>query len=311
MTTMAAYIRVAEDEGDEPIEMPLEEDGSILLSTILAQYPGCCGLRYRNPDTGGIRGLRVVDGAIHPADGMWSDVCYLGVFPKDNKRKPEETLETPVGKTRRVEKQKCTDLIVLGLPWKTTEEELKEYFSDFGELLMSQVKKDPKTGNSKGFGFVRFKDYETQLKVMSQRHNIDGRWCDVKIPFSKGDMSLPNAGRKVFVGRVTEDITKEDLYSYFTQFGEVVDVFIPKPFRFFAFVTFADAEVAQSLCGEDLIVKGNSVHVSNAEPKNYQQGKGGGGGGGGNMGYGQMKVQDNQGTELLYSPILHSQNVMH
>lgn len=49
----------------------------------------------------------------------------------------------------------------------------------------SQVKKDLKTGHSKGFGFVRFTDYETQVKVMSQRHMIDGRWCDCKLPNSK------------------------------------------------------------------------------------------------------------------------------
>lgn len=42
-----------------------------------------------------------------------------------------------------------------------------------------------KTGNSKGFGFVRFAEWESQGKVMSQRHMIDGRWCDCKLPNSK------------------------------------------------------------------------------------------------------------------------------
>jgi RNA recognition motif-containing protein len=48
-----------------------------------------------------------------------------------------------------------------------------------------QVKKDPKTGNSKGFGFIRFASYDAQQRVLGQRHMIDGRWCDVKIPNSK------------------------------------------------------------------------------------------------------------------------------
>lgn len=116
--------------------------------------------------------------------------------------------------------QKTSDLIVLGLPWKTTEQDLKDYFSTFGEVIMVQVatphlvqnvfviiprsrltflcncysalclnslqvKRDAKTGNSKGFGFVRFTDYETQAKVIAQRHMIDGRWCDCKLPNSK------------------------------------------------------------------------------------------------------------------------------
>jgi RNA recognition motif-containing protein len=36
-------------------------------------------------------------------------------------------------------KLKCSDLIVLGLPWKTTEQQLREYFESFGEVLMAQV----------------------------------------------------------------------------------------------------------------------------------------------------------------------------
>jgi hypothetical protein len=47
----------------------------------------------------------------------------------------------------------------------------------------------------------------------------------------------------VFVGRCTEDMTAEELQQFFCQYGEVVDVFIPKPFRAFAFVTFADDKV--------------------------------------------------------------------
>lgn len=60
----------------------------------------------------------------------------------------------------------------------------------------------------------------------------------------------------MFIGRCTEDITADDLKEYFGKFGEVTDVFIPKPFRAFSFVTFLDPEVAQSLCGEDHIIKG-------------------------------------------------------
>ena len=48
---------------------------------------------------------------------------------------------------------------------------------------------------------------------------------------------------KVFVGRCTEDMTSDDLKDYFSKFGEVTDVFIPKPFRAFSFITFLDPEV--------------------------------------------------------------------
>ncbi|KAM4015749.1 TAR DNA-binding protein 43 [Anomaloglossus baeobatrachus] len=260
------YIRVAEDENEEPMEIPSEDDGTVLLSTVTAQFPGACGLRYRNPVNQCMRGVRLVEGILHAPESGWGNLVYVVNYPKDNKRKMDETDASSAVKIKRAV-TKTSDLIVLGLPWKTTEQDLKDYFSTYGEVIMVQVKKDAKTGQSKGFGFVRFTEYETQVKVMSQRHMIDGRWCDCKLPNSKQSPDEPMRSRKVFVGRCTEDMSAEELRQFFIQYGEVVDVFIPKPFRAFAFVTFADDQVAQSLCGEDLIIKGVSVHVSTAEPK--------------------------------------------
>ena len=60
------------------------------------------------------------------------------IFLIDNKRKGEEQTENPSAKTKKVEK-KCSDLIVLGLPYKSSEDDLREYFSKFGELVLAQV----------------------------------------------------------------------------------------------------------------------------------------------------------------------------
>ncbi|XP_050029098.1 TAR DNA-binding protein 43-like isoform X1 [Dermacentor andersoni] len=302
---MSCFIQVSEDESEEPIELPCEDDGTLLLTTLSAQFPATCGLKYRNPESGTMRGVRLVDGRFHPPDNGWGNVVYYCVFPKDaclhnseNKRKSDEQLENSTAKTKRLEnRQKCSDLIVLGLPWKTSEQDLRQYFETFGEVLMAQVKKDPKTGQSKGFGFIRFSSYESQVRALSKRHLIDGRWCDVKIPNSKvsaQDGQASELSRKVFVGRCTEDLSSDDLRDYFSKFGEVTDVFIPKPFRAFAFVTFVDPDVAQSLCGEDHIIRGTSIHVSNAVPKSEAAPSshhhalgplaGGGGGAGGGAG---------------------------
>ncbi|CAC5415348.1 TAR DNA-binding protein 43-like [Mytilus californianus] len=267
---MSQYIQVAEDEGEEPIEIPSEDDATLLLSTLSAQFPGACGMKYRNPTTGNFRGIRLTDGTLFPPDGNWGQNVYIVVFAKENKRKGEEGIENPGAKNKCLDKQRCSDLIVLGLPWKSTEDDLRRYFSQFGELLLVQVKRDPKTGQSKGFGFIRFSEYESQVKVCSQRHMIDGRWCDVTIPNSN-EGAAQMVSRKVFVARCTEDLTTEDLRQYFSKYGEVVDVFIPKPFRAFAFVTFADPAIARALCGEDHIIKGASVYITTAAPKNSEK----------------------------------------
>uniref|UniRef100_A0A2K5DD59 RRM domain-containing protein n=1 Tax=Aotus nancymaae TaxID=37293 RepID=A0A2K5DD59_AOTNA len=199
--------------------------------------PGACGLSYRNPVSQSMRGVRLVEGILHALNAGWGNLVYVFNYPKDNKRKMDETDASSAVKVKRAV-QKTSDLIVLGLPWKTTEQDLKEYFSTFGEVLMVQVEKDIKTGHSPGtgFGFVQFTEYETQVKIMSQRHMIDGRQCDRKLPNSKQSRDEPLRSRKLFVRCCAEDMTADELW----QCSEVVDVVIPKPFRAFAFVTFTD-----------------------------------------------------------------------
>ena len=83
MRAMIHYIKAVADEGDEPLELPVEEDGSILLTTLSAQFPGSCGLKYRNPDTGTMRGIRLSDGRLYPPDKDWGkSQVFVCVFPK-------------------------------------------------------------------------------------------------------------------------------------------------------------------------------------------------------------------------------------
>ncbi|KAL4234735.1 hypothetical protein ACF0H5_006377 [Mactra antiquata] len=270
---MSGFVRVTDDENDEAIEIPVEDDGgdqdgTLLLSSLVAQFPGACGLKYRT-ESGSLRGVRVAQGCLHPPNGEWGNTTYIVNFPKvDTKRKGDEEIDNPVStKMIKMENRRCSDLIVLGLPWKSTEDDMTDYFKQFGELILTQVKRDPRSGQSKGFGFIRFKDYDAQLRCLASRHRIGGRWCEVNLPNSHMDQGSGPTNRKIFVARCTEDLTSEDLSTYFEQYGEVVDVFIPKPFRAFAFVTFADPMVAERLCGEDHIINGASVHISSAEPK--------------------------------------------
>lgn len=55
---------------------------------------------------------------------------------------------------------------------------------DFYNLIYIQIKRDA-SGNSKGFGFIRYEDYSSQAKALGQRHYVNNRWVEVKIPASK------------------------------------------------------------------------------------------------------------------------------
>lgn len=76
------FLQVTEDEGEEPIELPIEEDQTLLLSTLQAQFPGSCGLKYRSAESRAVRGVRLNEGNLHPPAAGWGTQIYFCVFPK-------------------------------------------------------------------------------------------------------------------------------------------------------------------------------------------------------------------------------------
>ena len=82
-----SYITVAEEEGEEPIELPSEDDATLLLTTLAAQFPGACGLKFRNPETRAWRGVRLSEGRLYPpSDAGWGSQVYVSVLPKGERR---------------------------------------------------------------------------------------------------------------------------------------------------------------------------------------------------------------------------------
>ena len=68
-------------------------------------------------------------------------------------------------------------LFVGGLPYSTTEEALKEFFSQVGEVASVKIIVDRETGNSKGFGFVEMATPELAKEAMEKLNDmeLDGR----------------------------------------------------------------------------------------------------------------------------------------
>ena len=56
-------------------------------------------------------------------------------------------------------------LFIGGLAWAATDEDIKEAFSPFGELVSASVVRFPDTGRSKGFAFVEYSSTEEAQKA--------------------------------------------------------------------------------------------------------------------------------------------------
>lgn len=94
--------------------------------------------------------------------------------------------------------------------------------------------------------------------------------------------------KKLFVGGLSWDTTDDGLKAAFDRFGEIAEakVILDRDTgrsRGFGFVTFNDAEAAQSAIGEmdGSELDGRRIKVDVAQDRGRRGGRGGGGGGGG------------------------------
>lgn len=66
-------------------------------------------------------------------------------------------------------------MFIGGLNWETTDESLRAYFEQFGEITECTVMRENQTGRSRGFGFLTFKDPKVVNTVMVKEHVLDGK----------------------------------------------------------------------------------------------------------------------------------------
>lgn len=171
-------------------------------------------------------------------------------------------------------------LFVGGLHQSTTNDTLRAYFNKFGEIEECIVMMDNRTGRSRGFGYVKFKEPVAVDNVLSEKsHIVDTKEVDPK----KCNVNMRGRNRrslKVFVGGISFEHDEETIRNCFQSFGKVTDVnLLPSPnrqrHRGFAFVGFDDEEVVKNLIRMHYVnLNGKQVEVKAMEPPNMQRGSG-------------------------------------
>ncbi len=173
-----------------------------------------------------------------------------------------------------------------GLPQDAKEDDIREYFSQFGELESVNLKIDPATSRSRGFAFIIYKEPQSvENAVAVEEHKIKDKVVAVKKAQAKQG--------KVYVGRLVPEITDEEIKEHFSQYGAIAT--IEQPFdktknerKNFCFITFEKEDVAKKLLKEGIVcINNHELDVKKVTPKPNPQSmgfRGGRGGGQGNWG---------------------------
>lgn len=151
-----------------------------------------------------------------------------------------------------------------GLTIEITAQQLRDYFGQFGEVEVVDLKTDKYTGQPRGYGFITFVEgrIAEMLVNANNPHFIGFHKIEVKRVSKKSRLDC-----KIFVGGVSQDTSEIDVRTFFTQFGNIVE--FEQPFdkvrnakKNFCFVTFATPEeVKNALQSPKQIINGKQVDV--------------------------------------------------
>jgi len=165
-------------------------------------------------------------------------------------------------------------LFVKNLNFDTTEETLKQIFSDVGEVRVVTIakkkntKKKDKTDKdllSMGYGFIEYKTADAAKEALKKLQNteVDGHQLLLKISNRKSinadtkgtkrktqEKVDDKMSTKILVKNMPFEATSKDLRELFSAYGQVKKVRVPKKFdgsnRGFAFIDFLTKQEAKT-----------------------------------------------------------------
>ena len=85
------------------------------------------------------------------------------------------------------------NIFVSNLSFNVNDEDLREFFTEYGEVTSAKIITDKMTGKSRGFGFVEMSDDEAAKKAIAELDNgvVEGRTVKVMEAKPREDRPQP------------------------------------------------------------------------------------------------------------------------
>jgi hypothetical protein len=172
------------------------------------------------------------------------------------------------------------------LSYKTTEQSLINYFSNYGQIEKLILYKDDQDQSLRK-GFFIYKDYNSVNDLMSNRpHFIDNRQIFLQrtMPINQctnsnylsESLGINLTVKEVFISRLCLGETKDMFINYFRRFGTIIDCRVfnsysqnPKQMGY-AFLRFDDYDsVDQIILSRPHIINSRFYHIRKSIPREY------------------------------------------
>ncbi|UYV68899.1 hypothetical protein LAZ67_6001522 [Cordylochernes scorpioides] len=169
------------------------------------------------------------------------------------------------------EKHISNEIFVNNLPIETTDDQLAEFFSTFGEVKKACVVREA-SGQSRGFGFVTFSTREVAKGLIEREDTLEleGKKLRINVSIPK---DVRHISKKVFVKNLPNETTDDQLAEFFGTFGEVQKAYVIRDAtgqsRGFGFVTFVNVETAMTVVKrkEPLTFGESELFIEASRPK--------------------------------------------
>lgn len=170
-------------------------------------------------------------------------------------------------------------IFVGGLPYETTEDEIRELFGSVGTITAENIPKFSDSGRIRGTAYLSYAtNAEAEAaKAKFDRYTLGGRYLVVNVSdYEQADgdrraKNLRNPGEAaassttLFIGNLPFRVTERDITTAFQKYGEVVTIRIPQneegqP-KGFGYVEFANNQQAQEACAAEVTIGGRQARL--------------------------------------------------
>ncbi|KAK8871209.1 hypothetical protein M9Y10_009122 [Tritrichomonas musculus] len=167
-----------------------------------------------------------------------------------------------------------TNVFINYIPAEFTEADLRRLCLEYGEIMTSKIMINLETGQSKCFGFVRFKTLEQAQNAIK---GLNGRTVGTKrllAKYAESHEKKETASMTIYIKRLPMAINTMQVTQLFSQFGDIIqivphvlDTIDPQYWRcFIRYTSFESASAAISAMNNQIVVQGSRpIHVRYAD----------------------------------------------